>query len=161
MTNQILKTYIKSNMFHLPREQRKLEEEIKNIFYSSGNKVFKKKGFEKLYSIEKTDNSNVTLKRNTNIFLLNLYLLVLQETNQLNQLTFDKPVSHDNNTIKDEIFKITGINVLEMDYEEIEKTLLDHLYPKKERNRETKKSETLEKVEFNLSWIKKANEYLN
>lgn len=64
-------------MFQLPRKQDDLTELIKERLYK--NKKLVKSAITKLYPISEVDNENIIIKRNTNIFLLNLYLLVLQE----------------------------------------------------------------------------------
>ncbi|UOE94779.1 hypothetical protein [Alkalihalobacillus sp. LMS39] len=161
----ILKVYIKRNLFHLPRKQNDLTELIKEKFYK--NKTLVKTAFQKLYSITEIENENIVVERNTNIFLLNLYLLVLQEKGEL---AFTEKVEFNDKVLLQKIEEKTRLNVLNDSIEDIEELVLNHLYPteqkatKKERLLDTKDTSsraTFDHIDFSIEWIKKAHNKLN
>lgn len=155
----ILKVYIKSHMFQLPRKQDDLTELIKERLYK--NKKLVKSAITKLYPISEVDNENIIIKRNTNIFLLNLYLLVLQEKEEL---AFTEKTILDNETLFQKLKEKTNLDVSNVSIEEAEKIILNYLYPNENQTthdtitEDTKDTDdTFQNIEFSMSWIKKAH----
>lgn len=150
----ILKVYIKNHMFQLPRSQDDLTELIKERLYE--NKKLVKSAITKLYPISDIDNKNIFIQKNTNIFLLNLYLLILQKKNKLE---FTEQTTIDNKIIYEKIYEETKLDVSSVPIEEAEKMILQHLEQNEiEHNQDTEDtSDPFQNIEFSTSWLKKAH----
>lgn len=150
----IVRVYLKSHLFHLPRKQDDLTQLIIERFYQ--NKKLVKAAIQKLYPIIKIENENLKIEKDTNIFLLNLYLLVLQERGELQDLEYLQE-SINNEWLLQKIAEKTGLNLYEKSFDEIESIVIEHLY-KKEKENDT--LSILENVEYSIKWVQKANNLL-
>lgn len=159
----ILKVYIKRHMFQLPRKQDDLTEIVTEKLYR--NKKLVKSAITKLYSIGEIEpNDYIIIERNTNIFLLNLYLLVLQEKREL---AFTEKITLNDDILLKKIEDKTNLKVSNLSVEETEKLVLNYLYSSEketpeediEDTKDTK--EIFQNIEYNIDWIKKAHNQLN
>lgn len=156
-------------MFQLPREHDDLTALVKERLY--GNKKLVKSAITKLYPISQIDNFSVA--RDTNIFLVNLYLLVLQEKGDFSEI--EEITAFDNSLLLKKIEDKTNLNVSSVSIEETETLVLNHLYQDGETSpdydtRDTEDtegtkdtendSEILQNIEYSLDWLKKAHRKL-
>lgn len=164
----LIKAYIKNHMFHLPMEQEALLEQVEKAL----KRNIDKSNISKLYPLTKIeDNENILVeKQHTNIFLLNLLLLVL------NSKDIDIVVQeYFNDTfIISELENVTQLNFKSLPFEVIEKEVINYLNPNSENlmidvpqielrgieNTEDKKS-CFENIQFSVNWIKEAQKELN
>lgn len=157
----ILKVYIKRHMFQLPRKQDDLTDLIAEKLYQ--NKKLVKSAITKMYSITEVENENIIIERNTNIFLLNLYLLVLQEKGEL---AFTEKVTLNNEILLQGIEEKTNLNVSTVSVEETEELVLNHLYPTEQEEVEVDTDDTedtqeiFQNIKYSIDWIKKAHNHL-
>lgn len=157
----ILKVYIRTQMFQLPRKQDDLTNLVSERLYQTKKLV--KSAITKMYSIDKVENENVFIERKTNIFLLNLYLLVLQEKGEL---AFTEKTTLNNEILLKGIEEKTNLNVSSASVEETEKLVLNYLYPieHEKPERDTKDTEETKEIfkniEYSIDWIKKAHNHL-
>lgn len=152
----IVKMYIQKHLFHLPRKQDDLTEMIKERFYK--RKPLVKSGITKLYRISDVENKTIKYEKNVNIFLVNLYLLLLEDEGKLLHEEDIQITLSDENIIK-EISKITGEKLNGSSIEEIERTVHEHLNSK-EKGGNNKTHDKSINVEFSLDWVKKMNRRL-
>ncbi|MFP7461700.1 hypothetical protein SFC52_24160 [Niallia circulans] len=148
-------------MFQLPRKQDDLTELVTEKLYK--NKKLIKSAITKLYSISEVEpNEYIIIERNTNIFLLNLYLLVLQE---MGELAFTEKTTLNDDILLKKIEEKTNLNVSNLSVEEIEQLVLTYLYSSSKPNevlKDTKDTEELfQNIEYSIDWIKKAHNQLN
>lgn len=163
----LIKAYIKNHMFHLPMKQIALLEQVEHAL----NKKVDKSTIAKLNPVTKIeDNENILIEQqHTNIFLLNLLLLVLNH----NKKDITEQAYYNNSFIISRLEEETGLN-LKLTYEGIEKEVGNYLTPtpdipqaeinnedEVEEEEEEKKNSYLDNVEFSLNWLKKAHEQLN
>lgn len=143
----ILKIYIRKKLFHLPRNQEDLTEMIKEEFYK--RKPLVKSGFAKLYNITDIENKKISYEKNTNIFLINLYLLVLEFKGILASVEDNEFELSDIN-IKTEISNILNEDIQALSIEELEERVSNFITnnPIKNSNNESVK------VSFNMEWVK-------
>lgn len=159
----ILKVYIRKHLFHLPRKQDDLTELIKEKFYK--RKPLVKSGFTKLYRISDIENSEIQYEKDVNIFLINLYLEVLDHKGKLtNEKDISITLSDDN--IKKEIATIINEDIHDLSIEDIEKKVDDFLNEKDASNKKTSDKENTTKkendlnVKFSIEWVKKMDKKL-
>jgi len=136
------------------------------------NKSIDKSNISKLYPLTKIeDNDNILVeKQHTNIFLLNLFLLVLNH----NGLDVTKQGYFNDTFIISELEKKTKLNLKSLPFEGLEKEVNNYLNPgsdilqgdtteievKIEENTEEIKS-CFENIQFSINWLKEAQKELN
>lgn len=156
----ILKLYIQKTLFHLPRNQEDLTEMVKENFYK--RKELIKSSVTKLYFISDIENKNVKYEKNTNIFLINLYLLILEYNREF---SIDSEISitlSDENILK-ELSKNLGEDLKDLSIEELEEKIDSYISTNKNSVKQNKKSikgsdkqtkgQNVD-VEFSLAWVK-------
>jgi len=153
----IINVYIKKHSFKLPRDQEDLTEQIKKRFYRK--KTLSKSAITKTYNISKIE-ENIDYKKDINIFLLNLYLLIL-EKNHIKNFK-DIPIKLSNEKIIEELSQILNQNLNGLSVEDIEEIVLIYLNTSTEKeNNENKDVSSYEEnlnineVEFTIDWVKK------
>src|SRR5699024_2563351 len=110
--------------FHLPRNQENLTEMIKEKFYK--RKPLVKSGITKLYRITEIENKEIKYKNSVNIFLVNLYLLLLEQKGELTNKT-NIPITLSDENIKNELSKELDQEVNEMSIEELEEKINQYM----------------------------------
>lgn len=164
----LIKAYIKNHMFHLPMEQEALLEQVEQALQRNIDKTT----VSKLYPLTKIeDNENILVeKQHTNIFLLNLLLLVLNSKGIeiAVQEYFNDPF------IVSELENVTRLNFKSLPYEGIEKEVINYLNPDSEeqivdipqieveeiQNDEENRT-CFDNIQFNVNWLKEAQKELN
>ena len=166
----LIKAYIKRNFYHLPMDQTALYEKIITDFKLP---KLDKTNIQKLYAVTETDNENIIVKKqNTNIFLLNLYIKVMNK----NKIEITEPVHTNNAFLIEKLAQETNNEkILQISLvEDVEKEVGNYLFPtpkatpqkqeqeqEQEQAPETAKPNTvLDNVKFNLAWLKKAHKEL-
>ena len=156
----IVKVYVKKVLFHLPRNQNDLTEMVKEEFYK--RKPLDKSGFSKLYQIAEIENEEIAFDKKVNLFLVNLYLLVLEKQKKLESAD-DIGIELSDGEIMNEISSLIGEDVQSLPFDKLEERIEKYLSgesvhdkPAAEKPKETSKKE-IPAVEFNMSWIRKAD----
>jgi hypothetical protein len=156
----IIKIYIRKHVFHLPRKQENLTDMIKEKFYK--RKPLVKSGIAKMYRISDIESEEIKYEKNVNIFLVNLYLLALENEGKLKDENDIKITLSDENIIE-ELSEITNSNLNNLSIEEIEEEIHTYLSGEKGGNpdsaQEREKEESIE-VEFSIDWVKKMDKKL-
>ncbi|EJS45072.1 hypothetical protein ICG_06068 [Bacillus cereus BAG1X1-3] len=164
----LIKAYIKKHMFHLPTlDNQILEAQVEQAL----NKKIDKSSVSKLYPLTKIeDNENILIeKQRTNIFLLNLLLLVL------NQKEKDITVQEYYNDvfITSKLEEETSLILEHLSFDELEKNIMEYLTSSEtdepseviemldQMIEENKEGSVFENVEFSLNWLEKAQKELN
>jgi len=150
----ILKVYIQKHLFHLPRNQENLTEMIKEKFYK--RKPLVKSGITKLYRITEIENKEIKYKNSVNIFLVNLYLLLLEQKGELTNKT-NIPITLSDENIKNELSKELDQEVNEMSIEELEEKINQYMTENVSNEQsDTENSSEKEKIEvdFSMKWVK-------
>lgn len=172
----IVKAYIKSHLFHLPIT--KSEDLLERVEKALGKEDINKENFEKLYPLTKIEgNDNILVKKqNTNIFLLNLLLLVLNHK--------DKEITEQEYYNKDlmisKLEEETNLELQGQPFQALEKEIDKYLYPipeelgteveipgaselqnQLEAGWEEKEYSYLENVTFSIGWLKGAQQELD
>lgn len=165
----LIKAYIKKHMFHLPTlDNQILEAQVEQEL---NIKVDKSQIF-KLYPLTKIeDNENILIeKQRTNIFLLNLLLLVLNHNKK--EITVQEHYS--NGFIISKLEEETNLKLENIPFDNLEKNIMEYLTPSDTdepseviemldqtiKTNESKEGSVLENVEFSLDWLKKAQKEL-
>ena len=155
---KIYKVILAKKEFKLPQKNNtKLCEEIEKQLNIT---IKKRAAFEKINDItEIIDTPEILIaNQKTNIFLLNLLLLTANIKNIEIQNN-----SYNNNTIIDNLEKMTGIQLQGIPFELLEKKVESCLIklkgkPVNQKEEVEKTSSVLDKVEYSLGWLKKAHE---
>lgn len=156
----LIKAYIKKHMFHLPMQR----EELLNQVEQALNKKVDKSSIAKLNPLTKIeDNQNILIeKQHTNIFLLNLLLLILnhKEKDIINQEYYN------DSFIISRLEEETELDLKALPFEGIESEVSNYLNPISDKPQiETEKDEEkfsfLENVQFSVDWLKGAQRELN
>ncbi|PFT67300.1 hypothetical protein COK81_34720 [Bacillus thuringiensis] len=164
----LIKAYIKKHMFHLPTQNN--EQLEKQVEQELNIKIDKSQIF-KLYPLTKIeDNENILVEnQRTNIFLLNLLLLVLNH----NKKGIIAQEYYNNGFIISNLEKETNLKLENIPFDDLEKGIMEYINPscnkenmsksKIESNdkTESKKDSIFENVEFNLNWLSRAQKELN
>ncbi|MFB5553149.1 hypothetical protein ACE41B_29535 [Bacillus cereus] len=160
----LIKAYIKKHMFHLPTQnneqlETQVEQELKI-------KVDKSQIF-KLYPLTKIEgNKNILIeKQRTNIFLLNLLLLVLNH----NKKGMIAQEYYNNEFIISKLEKETNLKLENIPFDDLEKEIMEYLNPSCDKENMSKSNDKpkieedsiFENVEFSLNWLSKAQKKLN
>ena len=171
----IVKAYIKRHLFHLPiTESSDLLERVEEAL---GKENINKENFEKLYPLTKIEeNDNILVeKQNTNIFLLNLLLLVLnhKEKEITEQEYFNKDL------MISKLEEETHLELQGLPFDVLEKEIDNFFHPISETTEtaaetqietgsqdepeEEKEQEFsyLENVTFSVDWLKGAQQELD
>lgn len=155
----LIKAYIKKHMFHLPME----ESELLNQVELALNKNVDKSSVAKLNPLTKIeDNENILIeKQHTNIFLLNLLLMVLNHNKQ--DIT-DQEYYNDSFIIS-RLEEETDLSLKALPLEGVEKEVSNYLNPTSDKPQtETKNEEKnsyLENVQFSVNWLKGAQKEIS
>ncbi|OQR53227.1 hypothetical protein [Bacillus sp. CDB3] len=166
----LIKAYIKKHMFHLPTlDNQILEAQVEQDL---NIKVDKSQVF-KLYPLTKIeDNENILIeKQRTNIFLLNLLLMVLNH----NKKDITVQEYYNNGFIISRLEEETNLKLENVPFDDLEKNIMEYLKsPDTEepseviempdqmiKANENKKASVFENVEFSLNWLNKAQKELN
>lgn len=156
----MVKAYIKSYMFHLPLPHNELKKQVQEQFYQ--NKELVQSSIGKMHPVQKIeDNDNILVeKQNTNIFLLNFLLLVLDKTDQ----SINDTKMYNDDYIINQLKELTNLN-LSHNYNSIEEELINFLEFKDENNNHMEKQsgatkDTVEDVQFSMEWVKKTHSKL-
>lgn len=163
----LIKAYIKKHMFHLPMKESELLKQVEDNFKKK-EKV-NKSIIEKLYPLTKIeDNENILIEgQNTNIFLLNLLLLVLSH----NEKKITDQEYYNESLIISRLEKEMEINLTGLPFEGVEKVVANYLnqttdkpsvglQTEREHVEETENKSYLENVQFSVNWLKEAQKEL-
>lgn len=166
----LIKAYIKKHMFHLPTKNNQILEA--QVEQDLNIKVDKSQIF-KLYPLTKIeDNENILIeKQRTNIFLLNLLLLVLNH----NEKDITVQAHYNNGFIISKLEEETNLKLENIPFDDLEKKIMEYLtssdteeppgvremLDQMKKTNEGKKASVFENVEFSLNWLNKAQKELN
>lgn len=155
----LIKAYIKKHMFHLPMEERELLNQVELAL----NKKVDKSNVAKLNPLTKIeDNENILIeKQHTNIFLLNLLLMVLNH----NKKDITDQEYYNDSFIISRLEEETELSLKALPLEGVEKEVSNYLNPTSAKlQTETKNEENnsyLENVQFSVNWLKGAQKEIN
>ncbi|WP_324664717.1 hypothetical protein [Bacillus cereus] len=160
----LIKAYIKKYMFHLPTlDNQILETQVEQEL---NIKVDKSQIF-KLYPLTKIeDNENIVVeKQRTNIFLLNLLLIVLNH----NKKGIIAQEHYNNEFIISKLEKETNLKLENIPFDNLEKAIMEYVTPSCNKDNmsesndkiESENDSIFENVEFSLNWLSKAQKELN
>lgn len=166
----LIKAYIKKHMFHLPTLNNQiLETQVEQAL----NKKVDKSSISKLYPLTKIeDNENILIeKQRTNIFLLNLLLLVLNH----NEKNITVQEYYNNVFITSKLEEETNLKLENLPFDNLEKNIMGYLTSSDTdepseviemldqmiKENENKEGSAFENVEFSLDWLEKAQKELN
>lgn len=168
----LIKAYIKKHMFHLPTlDNQILETQVEQAL----NKQIDKSSVSKLYPLTKIeDNENILIeKQRTNIFLLNLLLLVLNRKEK--DITVQE--YYNDVFITSKLEEETSLILEHLSFDELEKNVMEYLTSSEtdepseviteviemldQMIEENKEGSVFENVEFSLNWLEKAQKELN
>ncbi|HDR5271887.1 hypothetical protein P4V88_15725 [Bacillus thuringiensis] len=160
----LIKAYIKKHMFHLPTlDNQILETQVEQEL---NIKVDKSQIF-KLYPLTKIeDNENIVVeKQRTNIFLLNLLLIVLNH----NKKGIIAQEYYNNEFIILKLEKETNLKLENIPFDNLEKAIMEYVKPSCNKDNmsesndktESENDSIFENVEFSLNWLSKAQKELN
>ncbi|PGC41173.1 hypothetical protein [Bacillus pseudomycoides] len=166
----LIKAYIKKHMFHLPTKNNQIL--VAQVEQDLNIKVDKSQIF-KLYPLTKIeDNENILIeKQRTNIFLLNLLLLVLNH----NEKDITVQAHYNNGFITSKLEEETNLKLENIPFDDLEQKIMEYLtssdteepseviemLDQMKKTNESKKDSVFEKVEFSLDWLNKAQKELN
>ncbi|MDA2074316.1 hypothetical protein PDM84_30220 [Bacillus cereus] len=168
----LIKAYIKKHMFHLPTlDNQILEAQVEQAL----NKKVDKLRISKLYPLTKIeDNENILIeKQHTNIFLLNLLLLVLNHKKKditvqeyYNDVFITSKLEEETNLILehlafDELEKYIMEYVTSSDTDEPSEVITEVTEMLDQMIEENEEGSVFENVEFSLNWLEKAQKELN
>lgn len=156
----LVKAYIKRHMFHLPMKETELLNQVETVLKKEVNKS----SIGKIYPVTKIEDSENILieKQNTNVFLLNLFLLVLSR----NEKKITAPEYYNDSLIIKKLEEETQLNLSVLPFEGVEKEVRNYLNPVLDKPQvapnedETKETSFLENVHFNIDWLKGAQKEL-
>lgn len=155
----MIKAYIKAQMFHLPLEQTELKKQVTERVYDGEEVKFSLIG--KMNPVSKVEgNNNIKIeKQKTNIFLLNLLLLVYKKQN----CAITEEIPCNDMTIIEKLKELTKLEIPSL-FEEIEKSILDFLNDNETTSdNETEQCEIKKddyEVKFTLEWVKSTHSKL-
>ncbi|HDX9655297.1 TPA: hypothetical protein ROY23_005876 [Bacillus wiedmannii] len=168
----LIKAYIKKHMFHLPTlDNQILETQVEQAL----NKKIDKSSVSKLYPLTKIeDNENILIeKQRTNIFLLNLLLLVLNR----NEKDITVQEYYNDVFITSKLEEETNLILEHLSFDELEKNIMEYVTYSETNEpseviteviemldqmvEENEEGSVFENVEFSLNWLEKAQKELN
>ncbi|MGD6840577.1 hypothetical protein ACQCVL_29605 [Bacillus thuringiensis] len=168
----LIKAYIKKHMFHLPTlDNQILEEQVEQAL----NKKVDKSRISKLYPLTKIeDNENILIeKQHTNIFLLNLLLLVLNH----NKKDITAQEYYNDVFITSKLEEETNLILEYLSFDELEKNIMEYVTSSEtdepseviteviemldQMIEENEEGSVFKNVEFSLNWLEKAQKELN
>ena len=153
----LIKAYIKREMFRLPMDQNELQNQVEEAF-----KKIEKSNAGKIFPLTKIEeNENILVeKQRTNIFLLNLLLLVLNH----NKSGFTDEFNCNEENITSRLEEETGLDLKSITFDGVEKEVINFLNPP---TAPTTKNEVekegfayLKNVQFSVDWLKGAQKEL-
>lgn len=157
----LVKAYIKKHMFHLPMKEKELFDQVQMAL----KKDINKSTIAKTYPLTKIeDNENILIeKQNTNIFLLNLLLLVLNHNTK--EITHQE--YYNESLIIRKLEEETRLELSIFPFEVIEKEVENFLNSSSAVKQVTSNNESkretesfLENVQFSVEWLKGAQKEL-
>lgn len=164
----LIKAYIKKHMFHLPTKNNQiLEAQIEQDL----NIKVDKSRISKLYPLTKIeDNENILIeKQHTNIFLLNLLLLVLNQ----NKKHITTREYYNNTFIISKLEEETNLKLGSRPFDNLERNVMEYLTASDTNEpseviemldqmiKTNEEGSAFENVEFSLDWLEKAQKELN
>lgn len=164
----LIKAYIKKHMFHLPTKNNQiLEAQIEQDL----NIKVDKSRISKLYPLTKIeDNENILIeKQHTNIFLLNLLLLVLNR----NKKHITTREYYNNTFIISKLEEETNLKLGSRPFDNLERNVMEYLTASDTNEpseviemldqmiKTNEEGSAFENVEFSLGWLEKAQKELN
>ncbi|MBG9522350.1 MULTISPECIES: hypothetical protein [Bacillus] len=152
----LIKAYIKKHMFQLPTQNNEqLEAQVEQKLQIQVDKS----EFSKLYPLTKIEeNTNILVdKQGTNIFLLNLLLMVLNH----HQKAILVPEYYTNGFMIAKLEKETNVQITNIPFDNVEKAIMEYINPSCDKENTSKRESVLDHVEFSLNWLSKAQEELN
>ncbi|PEF40624.1 hypothetical protein [Bacillus wiedmannii] len=152
----LIKAYIKKHMFHLPTQNNEqLETQVEQELHIEVDQS----QFFKVYPLTKIeDNENILVEnQRTNIFLLNLLLIVLKH----NKKAIIAQEYYTNEVMIAKLEKETNLQLKNIPFDNLEKVIMEYINPSCDKENKGKKDSVLEHVEFSLNWLSKAQEELN
>ena len=164
----LIKAYIKKHMFHLPMKQEALLEQVEQAL----DKKVDKSSVAKLNPLTKIEDSDYILieKQHTNIFLLNLLLLVLNH----NEKDITNPEYYNDTFIISKLEEETQLSLKSLPYEGVEKEVNNYLNPIFDKPQTNMKAQIetkdkvgteglsyLKNIQFSVEWLKGAQKELN
>lgn len=164
----LIKAYIKKHMFHLPTlDNQILETQVEQAL----NKKIDKSSVSKLYPLTKIeDNENILIeKQRTNIFLLNLLLIVLNH----NEKDITVQEYYNDVFIISKLEEETNLELENLPFDSLEKNIMEYITSSDtdepseviemldQMIKENKEGSAFENVEFSLNWLEKAQKELN
>ncbi|MCU5065390.1 hypothetical protein P5815_30380 [Bacillus cereus] len=168
----LIKAYIKKHMFHLPTlDNQILEAQVEQAL----NKKVDKSRISKLYPLTKIeDNENILIeKQHTNIFLLNLLLLVLNH----NKKDITAQEYYNDVFITSKLEEETNLILEHLSFDELEKNIMEYVTSSEtdepseviteviemldQMIEENEEGSVFKNVEFSLNWLEKAQKELN
>ena len=168
----LIKAYIKRHMFHLPMKDSELLNQIQTKIRGideSGKSII-----HKAYPLTKIENDNGNIlidKQNTNIFLLNSLLLVLNH----NKKAIEKQEYYSDNIIIGKLEVEIKNDLKGLSFEAVEQKVITYLNPifdktqneaveskaETEIEKEKDKGSHLENVRFSVSWLSGAQKEID
>lgn len=164
----LIKAYIKKHMFHLPTlDNQILETQVEQAL----NKKIDKSSVSKLYPLTKIeDNESILIeKQRTNIFLLNLLLIVLNH----NEKDITVQEYYNDVFIISKLEEETNLELENLPFDSLEKNIMEYITSSDtdepseviemldQMVKENKEGSAFENVEFSLNWLEKAQKELN
>lgn len=164
----LIKAYIKKHMFHLPTlDNQILETQVEQAL----NKKIDKSSVSKLYPLTKIeDNENILIeKQRTNIFLLNLLLIVLNH----NEKDITVQEYYNDVFIISKLEEETNLELENQPFDSLEKNIMGYITSSDtdepseviemldQMVKENREGSAFENVEFSLNWLEKAQKELN
>lgn len=155
-------------MFHLPTlDNQILETQVEQAL----NKKIDKSSVSKLYPLTKIeDNENILIeKQRTNIFLLNLLLIVLNH----NEKDITVQEYYNDVFIISKLEEETNLELENLPFDSLEKNIMEYITSSDtdepseviemldQMVKENKEGSAFENVEFSLNWLEKAQKELN
>ncbi|MCM3736478.1 hypothetical protein M3215_11745 [Bacillus cytotoxicus] len=164
----LIKAYIKKHMFHLPTLSNQiLEAQVEQAL----NEKFDKSIMSKAYPLTKIeDHENILIeKQRTNIFLLNLLLIVLKH----NKKDITVQEHYNDEFIISKLEKETNLKLKNIPFDSLEKSIMEYVTPDTDepsevieksdqalKTNESKEGSVFGNVQFNLDWLEKAQKEL-
>lgn len=171
----IVKAYIKRHMFHLPMKYNELVERVEKALNKEN---INKENFHKTFPLTKIEeNDNIIVERqNTNIFLLNLLLWVLNHNNK--EITEQEYYNEE--LIVSKLEEETQLELKGLPFDAVENEVEKYLNPPPDQTKMEAESEPetgsqaeletgeeakgfsyLENVTFSVEWLKGAQQELD
>jgi hypothetical protein len=150
----ILNVYLGKIMIHLPMKESALLDKVQSLFPKY---VIRQESAHKIQPITGADSELIIVdKQKTNIFYLNLLLLVLNRK----KVTISEKGYYNNEFITDYLSKEIGKDLKGKTYSNVFDLVFDYLTEAKSEKKSSPKDFKLDQVEFSMKWLKKAQKEL-